>query len=244
MSGHVNNIDYLVVNDRPLRVVFFGDSICVGQHVSVHRSWVTRISARLEEVGARHGVPLRVANASVNGNTTRMALERMPQDVQKDGVDVLIVQFGLNDCNYWQTDGGVPRVSVSGFAANLEEIVDRGYVFGASRVLLNTNHPTARDREPLLFLGEPYERSNERYNEITRSVARALGDRVVLTDMEAAFRRQTGGSRDKLLPLLQPEPDLLHLSEAGHDLYVEALTPPIEAAVSEAIAVRAAPSAR
>jgi lysophospholipase L1-like esterase len=220
---------------NPLRVIFFGDSICVGQHVSVHRGWVNQVSARLETLAARLDVPLCVANASVNGDTTRMALERMPKDVQQHGVAVLLVQFGLNDCNYWVTDSGVPRVSQAAFAANLVEIVERGYRFGARRVLLNTNHPSGRDREPLAPLGEPYERSNERYNTTVREVARSLGEKVVMTDLEAAFRQHTGGSRERLLELLRPEPDLLHLSEAGHDLYAQLLGPVLERALLGAI---------
>lgn len=216
-------------------MVFFGDSICVGQYVTVHRGWVSRLSERLEGVASRGGASLCVVNASINGNTTRLALERMPQDVQKDGVDLMVVQFGLNDCNYWLTDEGLPRVSPEAFAANLTEIVRRGFACGAKRILLNNNHPTARDQESLRLLGQPYERSNERYNDITRTIARGLGDRVIFTDVEMAFHQRTGGRRERLLELLQPAPDLLHLSEAGHDLYLEIVGPTLERALSEVL---------
>jgi lysophospholipase L1-like esterase len=218
-----------------MRLVFFGDSICVGQYVPTHETWVSLLSARLRRVAEAQGVELSVANASVNGNTTRAALERMPQDVQKDGADLLLVQFGLNDCNYWQTDVGVPRVSPKAFAANLEEIVERGRRCGASRVLLNSNHPSGRDQDPLPGLGEPYERSNERYNEIVRSVAQQLGARVVFTDVEAAFKRHTAGCRERLLSLLLDAPDLIHLSKAGHAFYAEILGPVVERALLDVI---------
>ena len=224
--------------EKPLRVVFFGDSICYGQHVSLHSGWVSQLAARLEVAARSQGAAVCVANASVNGNTTRMALERMAHDVQKDGADVLLIQFGLNDCNYWQSDCGVPRVSPRAFAANLEEIVSRAEAFGVGRVLLNNNHPTARDQEPLAGFGRPYERSNERYNEITRALARELGARVQFTDVEAAFRRGTQGSRERLLELLRPHPDLLHLNQAGHDFYVELLAPVLERALGDVIASR------
>jgi len=223
-----------------VRLVFFGDSICVGQYVPTPHTWVSRLSGKLHRVAEAHGVELSVVNASVNGSTTRAALERMPQDVQKDGADVLLVQFGLNDCNYWQTDAGVPRVSPQAFAANLEEIVERGRRSGASRVLLNNNHSSGRDQDPLPGLGEPYERSNERYNEIVRSVAQRLGDRVVFTDVEAAFKRHTGGCRERLLALLLAAPDLIHLSEAGHAVYAEILGPVVERALLDVIGERLA----
>jgi acyl-CoA thioesterase I len=115
----------------PLRVVFFGDSICVGQGVSLFKGWVTKIASGLDLLSQEIGREIVVVNASVNGNTTRQALERMPYEVQSHGVDILLTQFGLNDCNLWLTDGGLPRVSADAFAANLKEIIARGRRFGA-----------------------------------------------------------------------------------------------------------------
>src|SRR3546814_328317 len=131
----------------PLRVTFCGDAICVGQGVSIHSGGVTRSAQSLDRIAESHNCEVVVTNASVNGNTTRQALERMPYEVQSHGVDILIVQFGLNDCNYWQSDGGLPRVSPAAFAANLKEIVERGRAFGAGRIFLHNNHPTTRGRE-------------------------------------------------------------------------------------------------
>ena len=111
---------------------FFGDSIFFGQGVSPHKTWVTRLSQRVSDAFA--GVcELVVQNPSVNGNTTRLALERMAYDVQAHRPDVLVVQFGMNDCNVWQTDSGRPRVSSAAFAANLAEIIERGRKFGDKR---------------------------------------------------------------------------------------------------------------
>jgi len=87
-------------NKPRIRIFFFGDSICFGQGVSPHFTWVTRLSRALDErLSSRADVLTQ--NPSVNGNTTRMALERMPYDVQSHAPDVLYIQFGLNDCNGW-----------------------------------------------------------------------------------------------------------------------------------------------
>lgn len=214
---------------EPLRVVFFGDSICFGQGVSIHDGWVTRLSAFIESLAGKSGRGAVVVNASVNGSTTRQALERMPYDVQSHGVDVLLVQFGLNDCNHWQTDKGVPRVSPRAFSANLHEIIDRGARFGARRVLLNTNHPTTRNSD-LMAGGEiTYEQSNRFYNAIVREVADARADIVELTDIAAIFEDQLEAGHRRLEELLLP--DGLHLSRAGHTVYFEAVSPRIEAAI-------------
>lgn len=86
-------------------------------------------------------------NPSINGNTTRMALERMPYDIQSRNVDILVVGFGMNDCNYWETDRGLPRVSPQAFKANMNEIVKRAYASGIKKVVLHTNHTSPVDKQ-------------------------------------------------------------------------------------------------
>ena len=220
-------------HNQCVKIFFFGDSICFGQGVAIHRGWVTRISASLSGVSRDFGCEVTVTNASINGNTTRQALERMPYDIQSQHADILVVQFGMNDCNYWQTDGGHPRVSPKSFGANLEEIIARAFSFGVRKVLLNTNHPTGRDHELMPNGAVTYQQSNERYNQIIREVAANFDERVTLNDIETVFKQHTGDSREALLKLLLP--DLLHLSEAGHDLYFESVYPQVLKAALERI---------
>jgi len=211
-------------------VVFFGDSICVGQGVSIHKGWVTRVATRIDEISSRLPHEIVVVNASVNGNTTRQALERMPYDVQSHGVDLLLVQFGMNDCNHWQSDRGLARVSEHGFAANLEEIIERGRCFGARRILLNTNHPTTRDKQPMPPGDVTYEQSNRRYNSVIREVAAQRPELVVLNDIESAIHRADSAGEVSIEDLLLD--DGLHLSTAGHDIYFRIIAPQVEAALT------------
>jgi len=212
-----------------IRVVFFGDSICVGQGVSIHCGWVTRSSARLAEISKQYRREILVVNASVNGNTTRQALERMPYDVQSHPIDILIAQFGMNDCNIWESDRGHPRVSPTAFAANLSEIVERGKIFGAKLVFLNTNHPSGRIFDCLPHSTTTYEEQNRLYNDIIRSVANAIGPPATLIDVGQAFRNYIdaqAAAQDELIL-----PDLIHLSEKGHDIYYRVVQPLVESAV-------------
>jgi lysophospholipase L1-like esterase len=204
------------------RIVFFGDSICVGQGVSLQYGWVARIASYIETLPGT-GRDFIVVNASVNGNTTRQALERMPYDVQSHGVDVLFVQFGMNDCNYWLSDSGLPRVSPEAFGANLNEIIRRGLRFGARCIFLNNNHPTLRDEEVLPNALVTYEESNRLYNNIVRQVAARADCRVVLTDIERIFHTRTAGNRSSLREFLLD--DKLHLNVRGHDIYFEEIMP-------------------
>jgi acyl-CoA thioesterase-1 len=203
--------------------------------VSIHKGWVTRTSASLSELAQEYNRDIIVVNASANGRTTRQALEQMPYEVQSQYPDILVVQFGMNDCNYWQTDRGVPRVSPKAFEANLEEIITRAFAFGAKKALINTNHPTGRDQSMMPYTTITYQRSNEQYNGIIRNVATRLDDRVILNDVESVFRTYTNNNPEGLLRLLLPDPDLLHLSEEGHNLYFETVYPVIKRAVLELI---------
>jgi lysophospholipase L1-like esterase len=147
------------------KISFFGDSICTGFGVSIHKGWVTRLAREFDGRAT-------IANCSANGRTTRQALEAMPYEIQQHPPDILVVQFGLNDGNCWKSDRGLPRVSALAFEANLREIVDRAYKFGVEDVVLLTNHRIKH--KPIL-----------EYNQLIRDVARR---NAILVDIwEATF---------------------------------------------------------
>ena len=222
-----------IQSPHPLRVTFSGDSICVGQGVSIHAGWVARLAYQLDQLATANGCEIIVTNSSANGSTTRQALERMPYEVQSPGVDILVVQFGLNDYNHCETDAGMPRVIPLAFAANLKEIVMRDQKFGARRVFLNNNHPTTRDYEILPDTSITFEQSNRHYNQIIRDVATEMPEFVTLNDIESTFDRTTELDRTKLKLLLLD--DGLHLSLEGHELYVAAIAQRIRATVENCI---------
>ena len=212
------------------RVAFFGDSICVGQGFSLHKGWVTRVAKYLEESAGDFEWEIEVMNSSVNGRTTRQALEDMPYHIQTQQIDVLIIQFGLNDCNYWQTDPGVPRVSREAFKANLKEMLDRAFKSGVDIVLLNNNHPTPRteiiDNERHLT----FEESNASY---CLSVAEVAGEQksgVMFTDIHSLISQRC--KDQNISPSDFVLQDGIHLSESGHDIYYEILLPVIKKAIA------------
>jgi lysophospholipase L1-like esterase len=201
---------------RPiLKIFFFGDSICFGQGVSPHAAWVPRLTQALHD-RFEDRYDILVQNPSVNGNTTRMALERMPYDVQSHSPHILYVQFGMNDCNVWETDRGCPRTSAAAFAANLAEIVERGRAFGVREIILGTNHPTTRTTAKLPYTDHTYEHGNRSYNSITREVV--VQKRTRLADAESAFDLEVKQGRCDYNDLVLA--DGLHLSKLGHDLYL------------------------
>jgi acyl-CoA thioesterase-1 len=213
---------------EPITLVHMGDSITFGQYVDSAHRWSTLVAGRLE--GAFDGAfAIRSVNRGISGQTTRMGLERFPSDVQDVGPDVMTLQFGLNDCNCWETDRGLPRVSEDAFVANLVEMVARARRFGAREIVMQTNNRTLR-RAPLPS-GEVFEDANARYSELIREVARTTG--AALCDIREVFEPFDD---DTLERMLLPAPDLLHLSAEGNHVYADAIYPYVEAAVERAAA--------
>lgn len=204
-----------------------GDSITEGQYVHHSLRWAELVSMKLKRVFADRIDPERQFHYchGISGETTRQALERFPRHVQQFHPEVMTLQFGLNDCNCWDTDAGLPRVSEAAYRANLIEMIDRARRFGARHIIVSTNHPTLRFRK--LAGGQTLEERRVVYNRIVREVARIT--EVTLCDIEAAF---AGIEAEHLQDLLLPEPDVLHLSPAGHRLYAENIYPAIEGALA------------
>jgi lysophospholipase L1-like esterase len=145
----------------------------------------------------------------------------------------MTLQFGLNDCNCWLTDGGLPRVSPEAFAANLLEMIARARVAGARHIILADNHPTLRHKPQLS--GEPFEKANARYSEIIRGVARQT--RVTLCEIRKAFAQFTPRQLDEML---LPYPDHLHLSVKGNAHYADVIYPMIARAIEDVVNGRTA----
>lgn len=105
-------------------IVAIGDSITAGQYLKPgERPWPLLL------------LGYDISPAGVSDDTTRLGLERFPDDVQRLRPAAVIIQFGHNDCNRWATDLGLPRVSVWAYEANLVEMIERCWVFGADPFL-------------------------------------------------------------------------------------------------------------
>jgi lysophospholipase L1-like esterase len=209
-----------------------GDSITFGQYVEAGLRWTTLLTERLQERYLDTAMHIYALNRGVSGETTRQGLERFPADVQQHQPDIVTIQFGLNDCNCWLTDGGLPRVSAPAFRANLLEMVMRARRFGARHLLLANNHPTLRTK--VMLSGEGYEAASARYGEIIRAVAEET--RSTFCDIRAAF---AGYTTRELAGLLLPYPDHLHLSPEGHRLYANTMWPYLLQAVETTLETKA-----
>ena len=204
-----------------IKLFLFGDSICFGQLVGSHRTWATRLCETLESLNTINQEFL-VQNAGVNGNTTRQALERISYDVTSHAPNYIYLQFGMNDCNYWIDNNGLPRVSPRAFVANLVEIAEKCLAASSKHVFLATNHLSKKG-----MIGAEnnisYDQSNEIYNELVREAYHILVNKnlpVSLLDHESDWKHQIAIKKDLHLEDLLLD-DGIHLSSIGHELYSE-----------------------
>lgn len=187
-------------------IVAVGDSITYAEHLPREQAWTTLLSQRL-------GCP--VLNKGVCADTTRLGLERFPTDVQEplaahDGPATVVIQFGANDANRWKTDRGLNRVSPDSFHANLSEMVERAWRFGADQIVLCTIAQHERD--------ERLQHDCRGYSTMIRDVAA----------LEAETSNTTLFDAEALGPLTYL--DGLHLDALANARYAEGLGDVIERA--------------
>jgi lysophospholipase L1-like esterase len=209
-----------------IRIVNMGDSITYGQHIDPAFRWTSLLQSHYEHINLHTAISIQFINRGISGETTRMGLERFPPDVLKEKPHIMTLQFGLNDCNCWLTDEGLPRVSPNAFRVNIIEMIALARQAGCEHIVLATNHVTLRSR-PMLS-GERYEDANQRYSQIIRDVATET--RVTLCDIRKTFETF---SPSILNGLLLPHPDQLHLSVEGNRMYFETILPCIDACIQD-----------
>lgn len=203
---------------------FFGDSICFGQYVSTDQVWTSRISRFLSESLEFSDVLTQVT--AVNGETSREALARINHCVTSHSPDVVWIQFGLNDANYWKTDFGVPRVSMASYSSNIEEMISRCLLSGSKRIIVATNHQVTKtlDHEPL---STKYIDNAKSYNQALRNLFSSSPiPNVELIDMELSMETKFAQPSEYLLP------DGVHLNQVGHAAYFELAHPVVSSAIT------------
>jgi len=215
---------------EPITVVYMGDSITEGQYVHHALRWTELVICRVRAKLADHidVDALHFFNRGISSETTRQGLERYPRDVQVLKPRVMTLQFGLNDCNCWDTDLGLPRVSKAAYRANLIEMIVRARACGTKHIVLSNNHPTLRFRN--LASGQNLEERRIAYNEIVRQVANETG--VTFCDIASVFADLDKAS---LADMLLAEPDVLHLSPLGHERYAQAIFEPVYQGILQSI---------
>lgn len=110
-------------------LLVFGDSLSAAYRMEESDGWV----ALLAEKVAEEGLPFRVVNASVSGETTTGGLARLPAVLESHRPDIVVLELGGND--------GLRGIPVRNIRDNLEQMLDLIEASGATAVLAGIQIP-------------------------------------------------------------------------------------------------------
>lgn len=79
--------------DSQPSILVLGDSLSAGYGMSIERGWVTLLEQRLDQAGYNY----RIVNASISGETTHGALNRLDDLLARAHPDIAIIELGAND---------------------------------------------------------------------------------------------------------------------------------------------------
>jgi lysophospholipase L1-like esterase len=196
------------VPTKDIKMYILGDSISAGQYIDSNKKF-TELLKKSHFFRERN---VFVHVDAISGQTTRQALLYLPEKLQIHEIDFLIIQLGINDSNYWLSEGGMhPRVSLESFRANLVEIISRARLKNISKIALLTNHML--DKKILVNnMSFSLEESKSLYDDVIRQICEDHD--ISCYDISRKWA-MIPESRRKLM-LLE---DGVHLSEEGHAHY-------------------------
>lgn len=127
-GGASNSIDSTAGESH--RLLVFGDSLSDAYGIDRRNGWVALLRERLAE---REGPDWTVRNASISGETTAGGKSRLPELLETEVPDVVILQLGGND--------GLRGLSLRAFRENLEVMLDAIAAAGAEVLLAGIQIP-------------------------------------------------------------------------------------------------------
>jgi len=131
-------------------VIVLGDSLAAGLGVAEDEAFPELAAAALR----RDGIPIRLVNAGVSGDTTAGGLSRLPWLLSQNPA-VVVVELGGND--------GLRGLSLADTEANLDRIVQRCQDAGARVLLVGMRLPPSYGPEYAAGFEELYRRVAERH---------------------------------------------------------------------------------
>lgn len=190
------------------KIICFGDSITNG-HDGIYGRLNVCLEDRLNDWRPNEYTCINMGH---NGNTTALALDRFETDVLNELPGIVLIEFGINDCNCREW-APVSRISVDEYKRNLRVfhklITEKG-----SKCIFLTNHliePLEGSRFLIQGNGQTYTENLLPYNECVRELASELDADVI--DVGAYITDNNINPQDLL------RDDGVHLSENGYRIY-------------------------
>ena len=108
-----DSVPPVAATDGRAVVMFVGTSLTAGYGLQPHEAFPARIQEKVDSAG----LPFRIVNAGVSGETSAGALRRIDWVLKQGPVAVVVIETGAND--------GLRGLSIDSLQANLREIVRR-----------------------------------------------------------------------------------------------------------------------
>jgi acyl-CoA thioesterase-1 len=193
-----------------IRIIGFGDSITQG-NMELNGAWPQELQVKLDNW--KKGT-YEVINKGINGNTTSNGLDRFESDIISNLPGILIVAFGINDCNH-RAWAKVPRVSVAEYEKNIREFHRITTSKGGCCIFV-VNH-ILQPLEGSRFLNQgnekTYQENLEAYNSTVRNLSLELN--VPIIDFNKHIIEKAIDVQSLLVE------DGVHLSRYGYTVYTE-----------------------
>jgi acyl-CoA thioesterase-1 len=167
-------------------VLVLGDSLSAGYGIDTQKGWVALLQSRLRD----NGLPHRVVNSSISGDTTSGALARLPRALSLHHPAIVIVELGGND--------GLRGLSLQEMRENLAQIIRTVRDKGAKVLLLGMRLPPN--------YGTAY---TEKFNAIYQQLAEAYGVPLVPFLLEGVANRPELMQDDGIHPRAAAQEQLL-----------------------------------
>lgn len=167
-------------------LVVLGDSLSAAYGMRTEQGWVSLLQQRLSE----QGYPHRVINASISGDTTRSALQRVISVLVRHTPSLVIVELGGND--------GLRGLALTDIKANLTAIIRRAQQRGAKVLLVGMKIPPN--------YGPRYV---EQFSELYSELARELKTGLVPFLLAGLDESQIGFQNDGIHPSAASQPKIL-----------------------------------
>jgi len=111
-------------------VLVVGDSLSAGYNMRADQGWVALLGARI----TADGLPHRVVNAAISGDTTQGGVSRLPRALSLNAPAVVVIELGAND--------GLRGIPLATTRQNLTTMVRASLRAGARVLLVGVRLPT------------------------------------------------------------------------------------------------------
>jgi acyl-CoA thioesterase-1 len=133
-------------------IVVLGDSLSSGYGLGQAPSWVAILSERLEQEAYEYDV----VNASIPGDTSSGALNRLPQVLNRHQPDIVIIELGGND--------GLRGQPIGLLRENLSSVIELVIERGAKPILTGIQIPPNYGQTYTAQFADVYRQLADRYN--------------------------------------------------------------------------------